>query len=458
MEFNNIHNVYLLGIGGIGMSALAKYFKIKGCNVAGYDRTPSSITDELINIGIKIHFTEDILLIPDVFKQKQSTLIIYTPAVPSNNIEYEWFLKNDYNIKKRAVVLGEITNNKYVLAVSGTHGKTTISTCLAHIFNFAQNGCNAFLGGISKNFNSNFLFSETSKINIVEADEYDRSFLKLKPNSAIITAIDADHLDIYNNHQNVINAYKDFALNIKTGGMLLVKKESGFPTNIVKNTYTYSLKQQADCYISNLKLNNGKFIFNVITPWGTINDITPEVTGMYNVENLLAAISLSLCEGLPADVIKNAVSVFSGVKRRFDLQVASNYVTYIDDYAHHPEEIKAFINSVKGVFTDKKLTGVFQPHLYTRTRDFADKFAESLSLLDELILLDIYPARELPIKDVTSKIISDKVKLKNVTLCNKSELLTIVKSKKPELLLTMGAGDIDTLVEPLKNLLLTNYE
>lgn len=456
MNLNNIHNVFLLGIGGIGMSALAKYFKLKGCFVAGYDRTPSVLCDELSQLNINIHFDDNVSLIPKEFieSSKLNTLIIYTPAIPNDHSEFQWFIKNNFEVKKRAEILGTITNNNYTIAVAGTHGKTTISTCLAHIYNQLDDGCTAFLGGISKNYQTNFLFSNKSKVAIVEADEYDRSFLQLTPSSAIITAVDADHLDIYNNYQNVVEAFMQFAQ--KVNGKLLIKKESNFiPKSVKAKIATYSVTQNADCTISNLELSNGKFKFNLHTPWGHIENITPGVAGMFNVENVVAAASMCLWEGIDSNKIKSAIESYLGVRRRFDVQVSNKNNVYIDDYAHHPEELKAFILSVKEIYPKKQITGIFQPHLYTRTRDFAQGFGEALSLLDELILLDIYPARELPIPGITSKTLLDKVNINNKKICSIEKLFEIVKLKKPELLVTMGAGDIDQLVEPLKNLILS---
>lgn len=458
MKLNNIHNVYFIGIGGIGMSALAKYFKLKGCNVAGYDRTQTSLCNELSQSGINIHYTEDVSFIPKEFTsiQKENILVIITPAVPENHCELLWFKENNFNIKKRAEILGDITLNNYTIAVAGTHGKTTISTCLAHIYNQLEGGCNAFLGGISKNYQTNFLYAKNNNITVVEADEYDRSFLQLSPSSAIITAVDADHLDIYNNYQNVVEAFTIFAQQVKENGKLLIKKESKLnPKPVKANVATYSLKESADCTISDLQLNNGKFTFNLFTPWGNIEKLTPGVTGMFNVENVVAAASMCIWEGIDLNIIKSGIESFSGVKRRFDVQAVTTNSIYIDDYAHHPEEIKAFILSVKGVYPKKQITGVFQPHLYSRTRDFADGFGEALSLLDKLILLNIYPARELPIKNITSKTILEKVKIKDKSICTIEELFKIINNQKPELLLTMGAGDIDQLVEPLKNIILS---
>lgn len=459
MNLNNIHNVYFLGIGGIGMSALAKYFKLRGCIVEGYDRTQTELCIELEKTGISIHYSDNISLISDVFKDRsnnENILVIITPAIPQNHTELNWFKNNGFNIKKRAEILGEITKEYSTIAVAGTHGKTTISTCIAHIYTHSKTGCNAFLGGISKNYETNFLHQENCKTAIVEADEYDRSFLQLTPSAAIITAVDADHLDIYGSFEKVNEAFSDFTRCIKTNGKLLYKKESGFvPPAINAEIATYSVREKADCTISNITLNKGLFTFCLNTPWGKIENITPGITGMFNIENIVAAASICLWEGIKPEDIKSALATFEGVKRRFDIQVSNSKNIYIDDYAHHPEELKAFISSVKEVYPNKKVTGIFQPHLFTRTRDFVDGFASSLSLLDELYLLDIYPARELPIKGITSKIIQNKIKNTKVVSCTINDVLEIISKNKPQLLLTMGAGDIDQYVNPIKKIILS---
>jgi UDP-N-acetylmuramate--alanine ligase len=451
------NRIYFIGIGGIGMSALARYFRSMGNDVAGYDRVKTDLCEELEHEGMAIHYEDNISLIPDKFKelsQKENILIVITPAVPNNHSELEWYRSNGFTIKKRAEILGQISENYQTVAVAGTHGKTSISSCIAHIFKTSSYDCNAFLGGITKNYNTNYLYSETSKYAIVEADEYDRSFLQLKPEAAIITAVDADHLDVYENKSNVSIAFNDFAKKIKSGGKLLIKKETGFiPNNISAQTASYSIREKADCYISELLLTNGKFTFNLYTPWGTIEKITPGVSGKYNVENCVAAASMCLWMGIDAETIKSGLASFLGVKRRFDIQDSTNQHVYIDDYAHHPEELKAFISSVKEVYPNKKITGIFQPHLYSRTRDFAESFGSSLSLLDELLLLDIYPAREEPISGISSKTIFDFVNLTQKQIVKKEQLLNVIEIQKPEVLLTMGAGDIDQMVEPIKKLM-----
>jgi UDP-N-acetylmuramate--alanine ligase len=456
MSLEKKNRVYFLGIGGIGMSALARYFHLKGLKVSGYDRYHSDLCDELEQEGIEIHYQEELSLIKNEFKDlnnKENILIVITPAVPEDQKELIWFRENGFDIKKRAMVLGEITKSNSTIAVAGTHGKTTISSCIAHLYKSSGLGCNAFLGGITKNYNTNFLSDTSSKIAVVEADEYDRSFLQLSPQSAIITAVDADHLDIYENLNNVTEAFTQFSKRINKGGKLLIKKEANFiPETIDATIATYSICSDADCTISDLSLSNGKFTFNLNTPWGNIEKITPGVTGKYNVENVVAAASLCLWNGLDKDVIRNGIASFTGVKRRFDLQVTNNNYVFIDDYAHHPEELKAFISSVKEVYPGKRITGIFQPHLFTRTRDFAEGFGESLTLLDKLLLMDIYPAREQPIEGITSETILEKVKIDKKKIYKKEELLEDIKSSKPEVLLTMGAGDIDQLVQPILNI------
>ena len=453
MSLENKNRVYFLGIGGIGMSALARYFHLMGKNVAGYDRYRTDLCIELEQSGIEIHYQEDISLIKEEFKDvknKENILIIVTPAVPEDHKELIWFRKNGFDIRKRAVVLGEITRLNSTIAVAGTHGKTTISSCIAHLYTSSGTGCNAFLGGITKNYNTNFLSDKSSKIAVVEADEYDRSFLQLSPDAAIITAVDADHLDIYENLNNVTEAFNQFARKIKKGGKLLIKKEACFtPENMGAEIAYYSIYSDSDCSISRLELKNGKFTFNLHTPWGNIEKITPGVIGKYNVENVVAAASLCLWNGMDKNAIRDGLASFTGVRRRFDFQETGNAKIFIDDYAHHPEELKAFISSVKEVFPDKKITGIFQPHLFSRTRDFADGFGESLSLLNELMLLEIYPAREEPIPGITSDTILKRVKIERKKIYNKTELLETIGLIKPEVLLTMGAGDIDQLVQPI---------
>ena len=445
-----------MGIGGIGMSALARYFNAAGKEVSGYDKTSTKLTDELMAEGIDIHFEDSIDFIPSSVKDQQSenTLIVYTPAVPKDHSEYVYFQKHRFNIKKRSEILGLITEQLHTIAVAGTHGKTTTSSLIAHILKSSGISSTAFLGGVTQNYNTNLLLSKDSKTVVVEADEYDRSFLTLYPDIAVVTSIDADHLDIYGDKKYMEESYSLFVNQIKPKGKLITKKNILPNLNFFRETITYSLKTEADYYAQNISVKNGQYIYDIVSPIEELNNVTLGLPGLHNVENSLAAVAVVQQVGISADNIRNALNTFKGVRRRFDYQIKTNQLVFIDDYAHHPEELKACINSVKELYPDKKITGVFQPHLFTRTRDFADEFAKSLELLDELILLEIYPARELPIEGINSKMLLDKVMLKNKTLSSKSNLIKELSEKKLEVLLTLGAGDIDMLVEPIKNTLL----
>lgn len=448
---NSIERVYLLGAGGIGMSALARYFNALGKKAAGYDRTSSALTNQLQQEGIEIHFESSVNNIPPEFRKKEGTLVIFTPALPADDEELTYFRKNGFSILKRAEVLGLITRNKKTIAVAGTHGKTTISTMISWILKHTGESCNAFLGGISKNFNSNLVLNPQSARIVVEADEYDRSFLHLYPFAAVITAMDADHLDIYGNVNELHKAFNEFAAQIDPAGFLIYKK--GLPVNksIIKcKFYTYSVNEKADFYATNVRTENESYIFDIHTPSGVIPSVSIIHPGMMNVENSVAAAAVATLLGCSYNEIKTPLSQFSGNQRRFDYIIKTDKLVFIDDYAHHPKEIEATILSVRELYRHRRITGVFQPHLYSRTKDLAGEFAQSLSLLDELILLDIYPAREEPIENVTSDLIFRQVTLKNKTLCRKEELLEVIKNKKIELLVTMGAGDIDQLVEPIK--------
>lgn len=455
MEFEKINNVYLVGIGGIGMSALARYFKSQGKFVAGYDKTSTPLTDELKKEGIDVHFEDKLELVPDpIITHKDNTLVIYTPAVPNYHYEFNYFKEREYTVLKRAEVLGMIFSNRTGIAVAGTHGKTTTSTMLAHILTNSSVGCSAFLGGISKNFNSNFLISNKSDVVIAEADEYDRSFLHLFPYLAVITSVDADHLDIYGTHEEVIKSFNQFAQQITENGVLVYKK--GLPIDVGSlndvNDFTYSLTEKANFYPENVRVVDGLYNFDLQTPMGIVRDIKLGIPGKMNLENAIAAISAAIILQVTPEEMISALSSFKGVKRRFEIQINKKDLIYIDDYAHHPEEIKACITSARELFPEKKIIGIFQPHLYTRTRDFADGFAENLSLLDELILLDIYPAREEPIEGVSSELIFNKVTIRNKTICKKENLIELLKTRKPELIITMGAGDIDGFSEKIKEI------
>ncbi|MDY0348626.1 MAG: UDP-N-acetylmuramate--L-alanine ligase [Tenuifilaceae bacterium] len=451
----NIKQVYLIGIGGIGMSALARYYANIKLTVAGYDLTPSSLTKKLVSEGIAVQFDDNTNIIPTPFiNTPQQTLVVYTPAIPTTNNLLQYFRNNSYRVLKRAEALGLISEDYQTAAVAGTHGKTSTSTLLAHILNQTSEGCNAFVGGISKNFASNVLLNSNSNRLVVEADEYDRSFLNLKPNVAIITSIDADHLDIYNTHNEVKRAFSSFISNIKNGGNLIIKSDIKSIADGCQNikVYTYSIDEKADFYPSELTNKNGIYTFNLATPFGVIKNLTLGVPGKFNVENSIAASAAAVLWGINEQNLKEGLSSFKGISRRFDLQHQGKSI-FIDDYAHHPTEIKAAIASLKEMFPKRRIAGVFQPHLYSRTRDFAADFAKSLSLLDELILLDIYPAREQPIPGVTSKIIFDKVQCKSKKFCSTHELIDVLNDTEIDILITMGAGNIDREVPKIVELL-----
>ncbi len=449
MELHNIKRVYLIGIGGIGMSGLARYFHHLGCVVCGYDKTSTDLTNDLHNEGIRIIFDDRADWIPMSFQQlSNDTLIIYTPAVPKDSVILNYFKNKGFELFKRSQVLGLISKSSFTIAVAGTHGKTTTSTMVAHILKDSGNDCSAFLGGISSNYQSNVLYGKNN-VMVVEADEYDRSFLTLFPDVAIITSMDADHLDIYGDHAHLTESFQLFASQIKSGGTLVHKK--GLPLD---TGYTYALSDAAaDAHAANVRIENGDFYFDFINADVTIPNIRMGIAGTHNVENAVAAIEAVLRLDVDTEAIKSALGSFRGVKRRFEYIVKTPQHIYIDDYAHHPEELRACISSVKKLYPEKKLTTIFQPHLYTRTRDFAEGFAEVLDMVDELIMLDIYPARELPIEGVNSEMLLNRMELQNKRKLSKQEALDAVAHEKPELLLTVGAGDIDTLVNALKEIL-----
>lgn len=454
MDIKTIHNVYFLGVGGIGMSAIARYFNTLGKNVVGYDRVSKPLTDELINEGIEIHFEDNVLSIPRSFKNIQNTLVVYTPAISEKHKELNYFINNGFEVKKRSEVLGMLSREKRCIAVAGTHGKTTITTMIAHLMRKSRMGCDAFLGGISKNYNTNYIVDKDSKYVVVEADEFDRSFLQLNPQKAVISAVDADHLDIYSDENDLKDTFKQFINRINSGGKLLIKDNLDFeiPERNDIEIYTYSLNQNSDFRAENIRIESGLYVFDFVGVKGRINNLKLGLPGLINVDNAVAAIAMATLSGVHNDEIFNSLPKFKGIQRRFDYQIHRDDFVYIDDYAHHPAELKASINSAKELFKDKKITGIFQPHLYTRTRDFVNGFAESLEMLDEIILLDIYPAREEPIPGITSEIIFNKIRNKNKILCSKDDLLNVLKDKKPEVLMTLGAGDIDELIEPIKKL------
>ena len=435
------------------MSALARYFNSNGKSVFGYDKTSTPLTDELINEGIEVHFTDDIKLISDAIIKggTNQTLVVYTPAIPASHKEYNYFQAKGFKIKKRSEVLGMITDNTFTIAVAGTHGKTTTSSIIAHILKSSGYNCSAFLGGIAKNYNSNLLLSPNGKGEkyvVVEADEYDRSFLALNPSLSVITSMDADHLDIYGNESYMIESYRMFALKLKTGGKLLYKK--GLPlTDLKLDKSNYSVKGKADYSAGNIRIGNHRYIFDWKNSTTSIKDLASDMPGLHNVENSIAAIAVAKMLDVSEENIKKALSSYTGVKRRFDYKLRTADKVFIDDYAHHPEELRACISSVKELYPGKKIIGIFQPHLFTRTRDFKIGFAKSLSMLDSLILLDIYPARELPIPGITSQIIFEKVTIKDKVLCGKDSVIDELRKRKCEVVLTLGAGDIDQLVNPI---------
>lgn len=441
----NYTHFYFLGIGGIGMSAIARYFKAKGFEVAGYDRVRSQLCKELEQEGISIHYDDDVNLIPFAFLDKTKTLVVYTPAIPTDNLEFTHFVEQGFVIQKRAQVLGEVTRIERGLCVAGTHGKTTTSTMTAHLLKQSYVDCNAFLGGISKNYTSNLLLSDKSDLVVIEADEFDRSFHHLAPYMAVITAVDADHLDIYGTHEAYLESFAHFTSLIQKGGCLIMKKGIELKPCLQEGVkfYTYSATETADFYAENIQIGNGELHFDFVTPTSRINDVNLGVPVLVNVENGVAAMALAYLNGVTADELRAGMASFAGIRRRFDTHLKTDKLTIIDDYAHHPAEVLASVRSVKALYADKKVLGVFQPHLYSRTRDFYKEFAASLSYLDEVVLVEIYPARELPIPGVTSQLIFDEVTCPLKTLTTKAELIDLLKTKQFDVLLTVGAGDID---------------
>ncbi len=448
MNIDKIKRVYLLGIGGIGMSGLARYFSRLGCEVAGYDRTSTELTRTLEAEGLDITYTDDINTVPAVFKEaNEETLLIYTPAIPKDLALKVFFTEQGHELFKRSQVLGFISASRFTIAVAGTHGKTTTSTMVAHILKDSGYDCSAFLGGISTNYQNNVLFGDNNVV-VVEADEYDRSFLTLHPNIAIVTSADADHLDIYGDPEELVTSFKLFLDRVVEDGDKIVKKGLPFSGNI-----TYAREEKCDAYAENVHVRDGEFYFDYHSETLVLKDVHLGIPGLHNVENAVAAITVANLLDIEADKIRTALSNFAGVKRRFEFIVKNPSHIYIDDYAHHPEELRAFLTSMKKLYPNKKLTVVFQPHLFSRTRDFVDGFAEVLGLADELLLMEIYPARELPIEGVDSSWLLEKINLENKRLVSPEEVLEIIKAENPELVVTVGAGDIDKLVKPISEVL-----
>jgi UDP-N-acetylmuramate--alanine ligase len=451
MDVTQLKRIYFVGIGGIGMSALARFFKQRNAAVAGYDLAKTDLTKKLQEEGIEIIYTDDVSLV-----DKKVELVVYTPAIPKTNQILNWYRDNNYPVYKRSDVLQWITESFFSVTVAGTHGKTTVSTMTAYLLREAGNGCNAFLGGISVNYQSNY-WSSDNNVAVIEADEYDRSFLKLFPDIAILTAMDADHLDIYGTVEEMEKAFIQYTANIKKGGTLIVKHGLHRASELqASNTISYSLQNDAaDVYAANIVQKNGEYIFDVIAREWMISDVHLPIGGMHNIENAIAAIIATQILSIDKEKVKTALAHFKGVRRRFEYIIKTDKTIFIDDYAHHPEELESLIKSAKRLFSNKKCVVAFQPHLFSRTRDFAQGFADSLSLADEIILLEIYPARELPMDGVTSKMIEEKMTNKAVTILSKEGLLEYAKRAPIELLITAGAGDIDKLVQPLKEIIET---
>jgi UDP-N-acetylmuramate--alanine ligase len=449
---------YFLGAGGIGMSALVRYFNHYGKTSFGYDKVQSNLTEQLQKEGTQLHFTEDVELVKTIClnNKKEEILVIYTPAIPQEHQELVYLKENGYQLEKRAWVLGEITKQFKTIAIAGTHGKTTTSCLVTHILKTAGINCFAFLGGISQNYETNLLLGDASDKNafiVVEADEYDRSFLTLHPYIALITSVDADHLDIYGDLNSMHQTYTQFAEQVQDGGFLIVKKNVDNDLRLKNKRLIYSLNLDTEYSANSIKIVDGEFCYNINSPIESVSQVAIGLPGLHNVENSIAAVAIAQQLGVKGNVINNALRSFKGVKRRFDYRVKSKSVVYIDDYAHHPEELKAAINAAKQLYPDKKVTGIFQPHLFTRTRDFANDFAKSLDLLDICVLLDIYPAREKPIVGITSQMLLDKMKITEKFLVKKENILDFLKTYPPQILMTLGAGDIDSLIVPIEELL-----
>lgn len=443
-----VENYYFLGIGGIGMSAIARYFKAKGFNVAGYDRTASRLTHELEKEGIAVNYSDEVEIIPSEYKNPDNTFVVFTPAIPKDNVQYNFFVSNNFVMQKRAQVLGDITRRERGLCVAGTHGKTTTSTMIAHILKQSHVDCNAFLGGISKNYTSNLLLSDKSDLVVIEADEFDRSFHHLSPYMAVVTATDADHLDIYGTYDAYVESFNHFTSLVQPGGVLIMKKGIVLNPQLAENVslYTYSATEKADFYADNIRIGGGKLLFDFIAPTTKICDVDLGVPVLVNVENAVAAMAVALLSGATESELKAGIASFAGIRRRFEIHYKSDKFTLVDDYAHHPKEIEASLKSINALYNDRKIVVVFQPHLFTRTRDFYADFAKALSVATQVVLVEIYPAREKPIDGVSSKIIFDEITSPVKKITTKKELIDTLDNIDFQVLLVVGAGDIDTLI------------
>lgn len=443
-----VENYYFLGIGGIGMSAIARYFKAKGFNVAGYDRTASLLTHELEKEGIALNYSDEVEVIPSEYKNPDNTFVVFTPAIPKDNVQYNFFVSNNFVMQKRAQVLGDITRRERGLCVAGTHGKTTTSTMIAHILKQSHVDCNAFLGGISKNYTSNLLLSDKSDLVVIEADEFDRSFHHLSPYMAVVTATDADHLDIYGTYDAYVESFNHFTSLVQPGGVLIMKKGIVLNPQLAENVslYTYSATEKADFYADNIRIGGGKLLFDFIAPTTKICDVDLGVPVLVNVENAVAAMAVALLSGTTESELKAGIASFAGIRRRFEIHYKSDKFTLVDDYAHHPKEIEASLKSINALYNDRKIVVVFQPHLFTRTRDFYADFAKALSVATQVVLVEIYPAREKPIDGVSSKIIFDEITSPVKKITTKKELIDTLDNIDFQVLLVVGAGDIDTLI------------
>ena len=454
-NLDNIRSVYFVGAGGIGMSALLRYFLGKGYNVGGYDKTPSELTERLIEEGALIHYEENVELIQDCFKDKDSTLVVYTPAIPSEHKELVFFRENGFEIEKRAQVLGFLTNKHKGLCVAGTHGKTTTSTMVAHILHQSHVDCNAFLGGISKNYGTNYILSDTSDYVVIEADEFDRSFHWLRPWATVITATDPDHLDIYGTKEAYLESFRKYTTLIQAGGALIIHKDLEMKADVQEGVTVYEYSRtEGDFHAENIRIGNGEIFFDFVSPKGVVKDVQLGVPVSINIENGVAAIALAQLAGATDEELREGMRSFRGVDRRFDFKLKTENIVFLSDYGHHPKEIEQSVKSIRELYADKKIAAIFQPHLYTRTRDFYQDFANALSLLDEVFLCDIYPAREEPIPGVTSQLIYDRLRPGiEKYLIHKEQILDVVKKGGFDVLISLGAGDIENFVPEITRIL-----